>query len=740
MNTEFFKHLFQAPNWGNLMIYSHRRSPSEHRTYRPLALVIALATGFSTPLIAAEPPSPKVGPVSKNTLYSPDSDPTFAQPYIDVDEWRDAPVRHRYVHGGFKGTDTRFSFYFPPKAQYQGRFFQHITPVPDSENLAQKAKPGEFNKIGSAFESGAYFIETNGGGQIDLTRGANVLKDPTITAYRANAAAAAYSRKIASQIYGGKRPFGYAYGGSGGGYRTIGSLENTTGVWDGAVPYVIGSTMAIPNMFTVRMQALRVLRDKFSGIVDAVEPGGSGDPYAGLTPYEASVLREADRMGFPMKAWFGHKTMGLHGFAALYGGVAGADPTYFTDFWTKPGYLGHDHPEYFTKDRIQHKAKVAEVITAREAARLGLSTDPFAQENRGGVDNAYKGPPAEAENVVGYRLASTPPSVYFLGGDLNVGSGSAAGKRLMLSTLKGDVVMLGVADQRLAKQIQPGDEVTVDNSNFLAMESYHRHQVPGPEFKVWDQFRSADGTPIYPQRPMLLGPIFVKSTSGSLQTGKFEGKMIVAASLLDREAMPWQADWYRKQVQKNLGSGATDSFRLWYTDHALHGDEPTVEAANRIVSYVPVLQEALRDVALWAEKGIAPPASTVYSIEDGQVRVPADAAERKGIQPVVALTVDGGKSIEVKAGQTVTFNGSIAVPPGAGYVTSAKWDFTGDGSFSEATKLPAKARQATVSATHRFDKPGTVYVALRATAQREGESGNPYRQIPNLDRVRVIVR
>ena len=38
-------------------------------------------------------------------------------PFIDVDEWRDAPRRHRYVHGGFKDTHTRFSFYLPPKEQ-----------------------------------------------------------------------------------------------------------------------------------------------------------------------------------------------------------------------------------------------------------------------------------------------------------------------------------------------------------------------------------------------------------------------------------------------------------------------------------------------------------------------------------------------------------------------------------------------------------------------------------------------
>jgi hypothetical protein len=56
-------------------------------------------------------------------------------------------VRHCHVHGGFKGTDTRFTFYFPFKKQYKGRFFQYITPVPDSETLSQGAS-GEEDKIG----------------------------------------------------------------------------------------------------------------------------------------------------------------------------------------------------------------------------------------------------------------------------------------------------------------------------------------------------------------------------------------------------------------------------------------------------------------------------------------------------------------------------------------------------------------------------------------------------------------
>ena len=67
------------------------------------------------------------------------ADQMFKEPYIDVDEWRDKPVRHRYVHGGFKGTEARFSFYFPPKEQNQGRFFQQTLPFQVAKSLSSRA-------------------------------------------------------------------------------------------------------------------------------------------------------------------------------------------------------------------------------------------------------------------------------------------------------------------------------------------------------------------------------------------------------------------------------------------------------------------------------------------------------------------------------------------------------------------------------------------------------------------------
>lgn len=670
-----------------------------------------------------------------------EADPLFTRPYIDVDEWRDTPVRHRFIHGGFEGTDTRFSYYFPPEGSYEGRFFQHITPVPDNENLAQAMPAGEYNKIGFSIDSGAYFVETNGGGQVDYSTPGGTRMDSTITAYRANAAAARYSRAVAKAIYATEeRPYGYPYGGSGGGYRTIGSMENTTGVWDGAVPYVIGSTMAIPNMFSVRMHAMRILGDKFPQIVDAVEPGGSGDPYAGLDEEEAGALREVTKMGFPPEAWFGYETMGVHGFAALYQGVKAADPGYFTDFWTNPGYLGHDHPESFEGDRIQFESTIAAPVTAAEAAREGLHTNPFNERDRGGVDTAFQLPAgAEGEKIVGFRLDGTPPPVEFLGGDLVIESGAAAGKEAPLARIAGDVVILGLGGAGIADSLKAGDRVRVDNSNFLAAQTYHRHQVPGPDFPVWDQFRDADGKPLYPQRPMLIGPLFVQSTAGSQLTGQFEGKMIVVASLWDREAMPWQADWYRQRVASQFGDKVDEHFRLYYTDHALHGDEPDLEDPTRVVSYQGMLQQALRDLAAWVEDGVEPPASTGYRIADGQVIVPGSAARRKGIQPIVNLEVNGAKRIEIKRGESVEFRGSIAVPPGAGAVVSAEWDFGGEARYPLQADIPAGQTEVKVSASHTFDTPGTWFVALRGASQRQGNAETSYGVIRNLDRVRVVV-
>jgi hypothetical protein len=58
------------------------------------------------------------------------TDSFFGAPYIDVDEWRDIPIRYRHVHGGFADCDTRFTFYFPEEDQYQGRLISRTIKPP----------------------------------------------------------------------------------------------------------------------------------------------------------------------------------------------------------------------------------------------------------------------------------------------------------------------------------------------------------------------------------------------------------------------------------------------------------------------------------------------------------------------------------------------------------------------------------------------------------------------------------
>jgi hypothetical protein len=659
------------------------------------------------------------------------ADPILNQPYIDLDEWRDKPVRHRFVHGGFKGTEARFAFYFPPKEQYHGRFFQHVTPAPAGETLdAHNAVvgTGELQQhMLFSLASGAYFVLTNEGGP------AAIAGDQTIVGYRVNAAAAEYSRIVAEQMYGGGRPFGYAFGGSGGCFKTTSGFENTT-TWDGAVPFVCGSPMAIPNVFTVRVLAMRILKDKFPSIVDAVEPGG-GDMYQNLNDEESAALREVTKMGFPPAAWFNYKTIGEGAFPVLFPIVKLMDAGYFKDFWTVPGYEGFKPSPSLAQARIQHSTAIAKVVSG---------SDPDVKQSSGGVDAAKE---SISDSQIGLQMESMP-SGSLEGAFVIVKSGDSAGKELPVGKVLGNVIFIGVNpfggdNSKDIKAIRAGDQVILDNSDFLAAEYYHRHQVPTPDFYVWDQFRGPDGKPLEPQRPILIGPMV--TGAGSVQSGRFKGKMIILESMMDQDALPWQGDWYRSKVKEALRNRTDDSFRLWYVEKALHSDGARQGDTLHTVSYIPDLYQALRDLNAWVEKGIVPPATTNYKVVDGQIDVPPTAAERRGIQPVVSLKVNGGTRAEVVAGKPVTFNAVIEVPPGAGKVVSASWDFEGQGTFADGQKID-KANsngddsEVHLTMTHTFSKPGTYFPALLAASQRDGNANDSFTRIPNLGKVRLVVK
>ncbi len=660
------------------------------------------------------------------------SDPLFSQPYMDIDEWRDEPVRHRYVHGGFKGTQARFSFYFPPKEQYENRFFQYIMPMSGNENLAQAPDyPDPSYSLGFVFESGGYFVESNLG-RLDMFPG----DDPTIAGYRTSAAVAKYSRVLASEMYGPQRPYGYAWGGSGGAYKTMSCIENTVGIWDGVVPFIHGTPMSMLNNFTIQAHAMRILKDKMPTIVDATEPGGSGDMYAGLNEEEREALTEVTKMGFPPQAWFNYQRIafGYTGvLTTLLDQTIEWDPTYFEDFWKEPGYLGADPPQSLLVARIKHETTISKLIMPDDIRKMGGSLSISA---------------GQAGNITvpaGFKFESVPEGD-IQGASLFLKSGEAEGCVAYIIGAFDDMIMLAYGEkyyQDLAK-IKVGDKVLIDNSNYLAVQTYHRHQIPPPEYYVYDYFRGADGKPLYPQRAELVGPRYASGGAGSVQTGKFKGKMIVVECIMDEIAYAWQADWYRSRVKATLGEQFEDNYRLWFIDRALHTppvvtqfDTPPV-ITTRIINFGGVLQQALRDVSAWVEKGVAPPASTTYKVVDGQVQVPASVAERKGIQPVVNLTVNGVERADVKVGKKVKFSAVIETPPDAGSVVCVEWDFEGAGDYPVSEQIKVK-RKVKVKTTYSFSESDTYFPSVRVTSHRQGDSQTPYARVQNIARVRVVV-
>jgi hypothetical protein len=214
--------------------------------------------------------------------------------------------------------------------------------------------------------------------------------------------------------------------------------------------------------------------------------------------------------------------------------------------------------------------------------------------------------------------------------------------------------------------------------------------------------------------------------------------MIVVESLLDREALPWQADWYRSRVREHLGAAMDEHFRLWFTDNALHGDDEVQESPRHTVSYLGMLHQALRDLSRWVEDGVAPPASTSYEVVDGQVVVPVEATQRLGIQPVVSLTVDGDVRTTAPVGGTVTLRATAEVPRQTGVIVSVEWDLDGSGRFAEAERIDP-APGVSVERRHAYAGPGTFFPAVRVVAQREGSTTSPFGRLQNLARARVVV-
>ena len=681
------------------------------------------------------------------------TDQYFGAPYLDEDEERTEPVPHRHIHGGFAGTDTRFQFAFPPAEQWQGRMFNPLSGAHGGDEQFFSTPLGEM--IGGmtvSFRLGGYMVQSNQGhigDDIDQAGG----EDPRLYGHGASAEAARVSKYVAAQIYGEPPHHSYVFGGSGGGRRSPLCLENAPDAWDGALPFMGGGdiapkgskecikgaqTMSFASMFNVQ----RLLGSRIHAVVDAMAAGGSGNPFEGLSPHEREELASLYRQGYPRGDEYNiAEPMGqIWLWTSIADLLVEQDPTYFTNFWTQPGYIGHDFPEAVNGDLINTTVKVKRVLTPMEI----LTDEAFAGPeymmmrtilgimagSRGGFDFPFA---IELEHF---------GSGYMLGAGIRMASGKAAGRQLYVSQFVGNLLMgdgHGEANLQRFTDVAVGDEVHIDNRKFLAFCYFARHHLM--DDTQFDSFR-VDGVPVHPQHPVpLMSPLMGVSYSGD-----YEGKLMWVHHTHDASLWPPQGVIYEQAVRAAQGeAGAAERFRIRWTENAEHIPPMMIpssgaRAANTwLVDYGPVIEQSLADLIDWVENGLAP-AATTFDYRDGKVTLPTTAAERGGIQPVVRATANGGVRAEVAVGEPVTLVVHAEMPPGAGKIISADWDLDGKGTYPvHHDDIAGTETSISRTISHTFEAPGTYFITALVHGHRDGDTKAQSRRLPNLAQVRVVV-
>ena len=135
-----------------------------------------------------------------------------------------------------------------------------------------------------------------------------------------------------------------------------------------------------------------------------MEPGGSGDPYAGLTDEQRTVLQQATKQGFPLGGWWQYASLTGGAFTAVEGGIQALDASYVDDFWTLPGYEGSDPT--VAAARIQHDTTVKS-ITNKEVV---LGAAPPGRRLRRRVASAITSGRPPARRCWSRTSTATEPS------------------------------------------------------------------------------------------------------------------------------------------------------------------------------------------------------------------------------------------------------------------------------------------------------------------------------------------
>jgi hypothetical protein len=653
------------------------------------------------------------------TFQVPDGGPLI--PYTEVTGHFPARRTLAQLPPGVRQSPTTFQqnyvFRFPAKEYWHNRSMQQQHPSGGGQ---------VDNRM--AFTNGAFSI---------IWMSASVANAPA--SHRHQAAATKVAKAYANRLYGNTaKIYSYFWGCSGGGIVAMAAAENTVGVWDGVQPQCLGPS-GVASYHSFHWQAhytMAIPQAKRDAIAAAAAPGGTGDIYAGLNPEEKAVLDEFLAAGYPLPIIGNHyKNLALSLVDPV--DIRTADQSYEDDFWSKPGYAGANPPNYLKGALVDGWATITGITRDAAGNPTAVQFDPATLPPLGSIGDTYLEfwvyrPDGQTRIIdptwrAGDRRDNKQR--YSLQGKLDPATGLLA----LTGTSKdnfGSVLTVSNSPLLLAP-LKIGDKVRVNNRFILAMYYYPRHSnIPG--MRSYDQYRNADGSAKYPQRRDLSVLAYGnhRTMGGRNETGAVKTKTMVMEGMSDNLAWPLFNASYGEMIQRTLGAAKAEQMaRLYIHDNGRHTRGGGEEG---------VFQQSMQDLMAWAERGVAPPKSTQYTIRNGQVILAKEAADRHGLQPVMSFTANGAARASAAVGQPVTLAAKLEMPPRAGQIVQYKW--TVDGKDDAPTVVPP---QPLVNVTRQisFDKPGSYLIRLTVNGQRDGLLTPPNQTLmQNFKEVRVVVQ
>ena len=400
---------------------------------------------------------------------------------------------------------------------------------------------------------------------------------------------------------------------------------------------------------------------------------------------------------------------------------SGATPTYFEDFWTVPGYLGADPPPSLLDARMQHKT----TVTERDLAARG-----------------HRARPADADGACAAAATDDVPVAL------------RCGRRPRRQPPRRDARS---HERRAAERAHVRRRACSDDHRHRPASARMHFEAPAPARGRRRGARSTtrstspsrpttatrcptdeypSGTSSAPAAsrstrsdPRLIGPDRVApGRRGSIQSGRFAGKMIVVQIADGRGRLPrGRRDWYRTRVQQVARRPHRRPLPALVRRPRHAHRRPTVDAGRTRPTARP--DDPDRQLPRRAPAGAArprapgsrttgrrlPPARTTRS-STARSSCPDDGRERRGIQPVVDAHRQRRRAADVAVGEDgASSSALVEVPPGTGTIVAAEWDFEGAGEFPE----PTEGLDGSATPPPPVDQPH-VHASRAPTSRRSG--------------------